>query len=68
MLKTHGNFHRSTNKMVKKTQSMEGKNPNFLAFLHPDWFLPYILNQFKYTKNIFDRLGSYCLDTKDYIY
>ena len=29
--------------MVKKTQSIEGKNPTFfLAFTHPDWFLPYI--------------------------
>ena len=27
--------------MVKKTQSVEGKNPTFLAFPHPDWFLPY---------------------------
>ena len=27
--------------MVKKTQSIEGKNPTFLAFSHPDWFLPY---------------------------
>ena len=31
--------------MVKKTQSREGKNPTFLAFLHPDWFLPYILQK-----------------------
>ena len=28
--------------MVKKTQSIDGKNSNFLAFLHPDWFLPSI--------------------------
>ena len=28
--------------MVKKTQSIEGENPTFfLAFSHPDWFLPY---------------------------
>ena len=28
--------------MVKKTQSIEGKNPIFLkAISHPDWFLPY---------------------------
>ena len=26
--------------MVKKTQSIEGKNPTFLVFSHPDWFLP----------------------------
>ena len=29
--------------MVKKTQSIEGKNPTVKAFSHPDWFLPYIL-------------------------
>ena len=28
--------------MVKKTQSIESKNPPFLALLHPDWFLPFI--------------------------
>ena len=28
--------------MVKKTQSIEGKSPIFLAFSHPDYFLPYI--------------------------
>ena len=29
--------------MVKKTQSIEGKNSTFfLAFSHPDWFLPYV--------------------------
>ena len=28
--------------MVKKTQSIEGKNPTFfLAFAQPDWFLTY---------------------------
>ena len=27
--------------MEKKTQSIEGKNPTFLAFSDPDWFLPY---------------------------
>ena len=27
--------------MVKKTQRINGKNPKFLAFSHPDWFLPY---------------------------
>ena len=34
--------------MVKKTQSIEGKNPTFLAFPHPDWFLPYMEDQGKY--------------------
>ena len=29
--------------MVKKTQSIEAKNPTFLAFLHPDGFLPYMV-------------------------
>ena len=28
--------------MVKKSQRIEGKNPTFLAFSHPDCFLPYI--------------------------
>ena len=28
--------------MVKKTQSIEAKNPTFKAFSHRDWFLPYI--------------------------
>ena len=28
--------------MVKKPQSIEGKNPIFLTLSHPDWFLPYI--------------------------
>ena len=31
--------------MVKKTQSIEGKHPTFLAFSHPDWFLPYVTQQ-----------------------
>ena len=29
--------------MVRKTQSIKGKNSTFLAFSHPDWFLPYML-------------------------
>ena len=29
-------------KMVKKTQCIEGKIHFFLAFSHPDWFLPYM--------------------------
>ena len=32
--------------MVKKTQGTEGKNTTFLAFSHPDWFLPYIFSVF----------------------
>ena len=28
--------------VVKKTQSIEGKNATCLACSHPDWFLPYI--------------------------
>ena len=27
--------------MAKKTQSIEVKNSTYLAFSHPDWFLPY---------------------------
>ena len=33
--------------MVKKTQRIGGKKFHFLAFSHPDWFLPYV----QYTKN-----------------
>ena len=28
--------------MVKRNQSIEAKNPNYLALSHPDWFLPYM--------------------------
>ena len=28
--------------MVRKTQKIKGTNPTFLAFSHPDWFLPYL--------------------------
>ena len=28
--------------MVKKTQGIKGKNPTFLDFSHPDWFLLYM--------------------------
>ena len=42
MLKTYGHFHQSKqNVNGQKTQSIEGKIPTFLAFSHPDWFLPY---------------------------
>ena len=30
--------------MVKRTQYVKGKIPNFLAFSLPGWFHPYILN------------------------
>ena len=36
-----------TMEMVKKTQSIEANNPTFfLAFSHPDLFLPYIVAKF----------------------
>ena len=45
--------------MVKKTQSIEGKNPTCLAFPHLDWFLPYIS---KFV-SIISRIGLVCKTT-----
>ena len=54
MHKTHGNFHQSKKMhMVKKMQSVEGKNPTCLAFSHPDWFLLYIFKTFKSGKLLY---------------
>ena len=48
--------------MVKKTQSIEGKNSTFLAFLHPDWFLPYTIH-IKTTQTSYQSLSSYLSST-----
>jgi hypothetical protein len=34
------NFIKAKMQMVKKIQSLECKNPKYLAFSHPDWCLP----------------------------
>ena len=36
-------FSKAKNVIGQKTQSIEGKHSTFLAFLHPDWFLPYYI-------------------------
>jgi hypothetical protein len=45
MCKTHASFQQSKNNVNgQENQKYRGKNPIFLAFLQPDWFLPYVDN------------------------
>ena len=47
--------------MIKKTQSIEGKNPTCLAFSHPNWFLPYVSRKGRLVNyNVLEIIRKYC--------
>ena len=44
--------HSKNVEVVKKTQYIKGKNPNFLAFLRSGWFFPYMIININYVIKI----------------